>query len=278
MKRWAFLTVLLYLVILVMVTVPAILLAFGTWGRPGRSGVSLLDVLQGYQEWGYWVWLAVMGLGQMLLLLVPLGIAERRLTPRRPLLIPVMTTSFFLANIIFGIILSVLCVIFKEQGLDTFAYVGALARAGGAAHGPVTTQVGNSQGGTGTSSLDYVVGAIAVIALLWLVWGVIFYRFSKADAPDALVKRTTRWLLRGSILELLVAVPSHIIVRNRNDCCAPMGTFWGITTGLSIMLLCFGPGVFFLFVERFNRLRPQGPGGRVQKDFAGDQENETAVR
>jgi len=54
-------------------------------------------------------------------------------------------------------------------------------------------------------------------------------------------------------------VPSHIIVRNRNDCCAPMGTFWGITTGLSIMLLCFGPGVFFLFVERCGRLRPPKP-------------------
>jgi len=25
------------------------------------------------------------------------------------------------------------------------------------------------------------------------------------------------------------------------------------------MLLCFGPGVFFLFVERFNRLKPKAP-------------------
>ena len=43
-----------------------------------------------------------------------------------------------------------------------------------------------------------------------------FYRFAKTDDPNTLVKRTTRWLLRGSILELLVAVPSHIIARNRN--------------------------------------------------------------
>ena len=80
-----------------------------------------------------------------------------------------------------------------------------------------------------------------------------FYRYAKDDDPNALVKRSTRWLLRGSILELLVAVPSHIIVRRRDDCCAPMGTFWGITTGISIMLLCFGPGVFFLFAERIRR-------------------------
>ena len=36
-----------------------------------------------------------------------------------------------------------------------------------------------------------------------------------------------------------------------------MGTFWGIATGISVMLLCFGPGVFFLFVERFRRLQPK---------------------
>ncbi len=65
-----------------------------------------------------------------------------------------------------------------------------------------------------------------------------------------------KWLLRGSILELLVAVPSHIVVRQRGVCCAPAGTFWGITTGLAVMLLAFGPGVFFLYVARCRRLRP----------------------
>ena len=74
-----------------------------------------------------------------------------------------------------------------------------------------------------------------------------------------MLKRITRWLLRGSILELLIAVPSHIIVRRRGDCCAPAGTFWGIATGISIMLLCFGPGVFFLFVARFKRLQLKSP-------------------
>ena len=93
--------------------------------------------------------------------------------------------------------------------------------------------------------------------VFWSVWAIIFRRATKSDEPDALLKRITRWLLRGSILELLVAVPSHIIVRRREDCCAPAGTFWGIATGVSIMLLCFGPGVFFLFVERFKRLQPK---------------------
>ena len=96
-----------------------------------------------------------------------------------------------------------------------------------------------------------------LLLVFWVTWAVVFRNFAKQDDPDALVKRITRWLLRGSILELLIAVPTHVVVRRRDDCCAPAGTFWGIATGISIMLLCFGPGVFFLFVERFNRLKPK---------------------
>ena len=58
--------------------------------------------------------------------------------------------------------------------------------------------------------------------------------------------RIVNWLLRGSGLELLVAVPSHVWARRPDDCSAPAVTGYGIATGLAIMLLSFGPGVFFL--------------------------------
>ena len=70
--------------------------------------------------------------------------------------------------------------------------------------------------------------------------------------------RAVNWLLRGSVAELLVAVPTHVIVRRRDDCCAPAATFWGIVTGLSVLLLAFGPGVYFLFARRAAALRRQG--------------------
>jgi hypothetical protein len=71
------------------------------------------------------------------------------------------------------------------------------------------------------------------------------------------VSRQCRYLLRGSILELLVAVPTHIVARYRNYCCAGFLTFVGIAFGVSVMLFSFGPGVFFLFVQRWKRLHPQ---------------------
>jgi hypothetical protein len=251
MKRWAILTVLLYLGLLGFLTVPMLILALCKWSSADQTLLTLRATFEVYRQWGYWVWLLVMVASQGLLLFVPLRVAERRLTARRHLLIPVMTAAFLLANLFFAGVVSVLCLLFHDEALKIFELLGEAGARNSFLRGAVQ-QVGI------TPSNDFFAGAglIGSLLLLWLIWGLVFFRFSRASDPGALNKRLTRWLLNGSILELLVAVPSHIIVRNRDNCCAPYGTFWGIVTGLSVMLLAFGPGVFFLFVERFQRLRP----------------------
>ena len=91
------------------------------------------------------------------------------------------------------------------------------------------------------------------IGVVWCVWAWVFYRYFKARGTESFVWRALNWLLAGSVLELLVAVPSHIISCRRNDCCASGYSFWGITIGLSIMLLSLGPGIVFLYMERIAR-------------------------
>ena len=245
-KRWAVLTILLYALALLLLTGPVVLIAFGNWGI-NESHIGLHDVLQFYLNWGYWLWLAIMVAGQALLLLLPINIAERRLPARRPLKTPVIVSAFFLANLCFAGIFSILCAIFTDKAFGYFDLF-AIFNTG-------TNQNGQSNGDN--SGWGTLFTMILNLLIFWLIWTVVFWRFAKSDDPGALLKRLTRWLLRGSILELLVAVPSHVIVRRRDDCCAPAGTFWGIATGISVMLLCFGPGVFFLFVERFQRLQPK---------------------
>ena len=93
-------------------------------------------------------------------------------------------------------------------------------------------------------------------AASWLVWAVVFYLLSRATGPRESIRQQSVGLLRGSILELLIAVPSHIVVRGRGDCCAGIYTFIGITMGISVMLLSFGPAVFLLYYARWRRLRP----------------------
>jgi hypothetical protein len=230
MKRWAILTVLLYALALLVLTVPVALVAFANWD--------------------YWLWLGILVAGQALLLLLPINIAERRLPARRPLKIPVIVTAFFLANLLLAGLLSLLCAIFTDGAFSIFDLQGLF-------NWMATTINHNPTQNVQNSDWQSILSIFVPVLIFWLVWAIIFRRATKADEPDALLQRVTRWLLRGSILELIIAVPSHVIVRRRDDCCAPAGTFWGIATGISVMLLCFGPGVFFLFVERFERLKPK---------------------
>ena len=248
MKRWAVLTVLIYALALIVLTLPALLVSFGGWTKSGSS-IGFSNALNIYLYLGYWIWLAVLVGGQALLLLLPLKIAERRLPARRPLKIPIVVTAFLLANLCFAGIFSILCAIFKDEAFNLFNWFAFLA----------ATPNQNGQSGNNDSGWSVLFSMILLLLVFWLFWAIVFRSFAKQDDPDGLVKRMTRWLLRGSILELLIAVPSHVLVRRREDCCAPAGTFWGIATGISIMLLCFGPGVFFLFVERMNRLKPKAP-------------------
>ncbi len=249
MKRWAVLTVLLYALALLVLTAPVILIAFANWGKSDMH-IGWHDILVFYSQWAYWLWLGILVGGQFLLLLLPIHIAERRLPARRPLKIPVIVTAFFLANLFIAGIFSLACVAFKDNAFYAFSFVDLLC-------GHVSRNADGQLADIQTTNWGGISSAVMVLIVFWVLWAFIFRRFAKADDENSLVKRSTRWLLRGSILELLIAVPSHVIVRRRDDCCAPAGTFWGIATGISVMLLCFGPGVFFLFVERIRKLKPK---------------------
>ena len=258
MKRWAVLTVALYGIILVMLSLP-LLLVFGLehdTKQGWHQGMEASELADAYSSWGFYLWLAVLLAGQALLLLVPMDIARERPVQRRRLRVPVITTAFFLGNLFLAGVISVLCAAFKDEGFEWIAWPGSTAHAFVESFPPLKAAF--TQAGLGTNeSLFIWASLLGLVAVMWAIWGMIFHHYAKADDAETLVQRATRWLLRGSILEFLIAVPSHIIVRQREHCCAPMGTFWGMTTGLAIMVLAFGPGVFYLFAQRMGRLRPK---------------------
>ena len=97
---------------------------------------------------------------------------------------------------------------------------------------------------------------VCFVAALWLLWGIFFYVYLRG--ASAAVTRVISWLLRGSVLELLIAVPCHIIVRRRQDCSAPIVTSFGIATGIAIMLLAFGPSVLLLYKKRLDEYPRRG--------------------
>ena len=217
MTKWAFVTVLLYICLIVVLFVPFIWwLAF-----LGESDSSISDILGMYFAWQFWLLLGIIVLIQAGLLLVPVKITNESYKPRRHIWVPITATALAMSIALIGIIWSILCAI---RGDDIPEIVGWLS--------------------------------LGFLGVSWLVWSIVFYRFYRDAEPRTLTQRLTAWLIRGSIVELLVAVPSHIIVRRRGDCCAPGVTFLGMATGLVIMALAFGPGLFFLFRRRFEKMKP----------------------
>jgi len=185
---------------------------------PEESSVKQIFFI--YHEWLYWAWIGIMVLSQALLLIVPIDLSQRKDVSRRKLIIPVITSALLMAVVLMS-------------GIFT---IGELAK-------------GDDVPGEGYHIIIFSL-------LLWVTWSVIFWRFREEGEGENTMNRLTKWLIRGSILELLVAVPSHVIVREREYCCAGFITFWGIVTGVSVMLLAFGPAVFFLFSKRFGCLNP----------------------
>jgi len=173
--------------------------------------------------WYFWVFVGLLVAIQLVLLYVPVHTIARRPVTRKPLKMALVTTAICCSLLA---VLSLLSIIFGCGG-DNVLFI-----------------------------LYY--GWIVVIGL-WIFWSVRFYKYFITKRETAGDGRVLSYLLAGSILELLIAVPCHIAMKNRDVCCAPMVTSVGIATGIALMLLSFGPGVLFLYAERVKRLQPRHP-------------------
>jgi len=188
------------------------------------SSLSLHNLKQAYAEWITWICAAVLISSQFLLLWVSADTTRRRLKPRTPVVLSAVLTAFLMMILTLagGLAIIVTWAVVSPRELPRWIYVPLL-----------------------------------VLAATWIFWGTLFYRYWK-DSDDP-VTSAVKWLFRGSVLELLVAVPSHVIVRRRDDCCAPPITAFGIVTGIAIMLLSFGPSVLLLFKKRMEKYETKGP-------------------
>jgi hypothetical protein len=184
-----------------------------------------LDAFKVFTLWPYWLWLAVMVISQFTLLGVPVRLASLRPVTRGPVWKTVLAGGLMAGGLVVGACFSIEELIFAD-------------------HPPQT---------------NWDVWTFVLLGLLtWLIWALVFLRIGRTVPPTDFVTQHCRALFKGSILELLIAVPSHIVARCRDYCCAGWMTFIGLTMGFSVMLFAYGPAVFFLFAERWKRLHPRG--------------------
>ena len=216
-----------YALFVVGVLVPwAVLISGGSSASSVWSwGNFIGDLLGIYKEWVSWVPIVMVVAGQILLLFLSVDTSWKRLKSQRHIAAACAMAGGLTALLASSVIWSVG---FAIGGNDTW------------------TTVFNER----ADALEFVMG-------LWVLWGMVFYVYLRNSSQATM--RIVSWLLRGSILELLIVVPCHIIVRRRHDCCAPMVTSFGIAAGIAVMLLSFGPSVLLLYKKRLDGYRKSGP-------------------
>jgi hypothetical protein len=171
-----------------------------------------------YGEWLCWVPIAAVLAGQAILLFLSVDTTHRRLKPRTHLAVSVIVGSMLFALLAFAAFSAVGAAVNGDRFTDRFWATAARV--------------------------------LAIWGGLWVVWGVVFWVYFRKSA--AATTRMVSWLLKGSVLELLIAVPCHVWVRRRGDCSAPIATSFGIVTGIAVMLLSFGPSVVLLYKKRLD--------------------------
>lgn len=215
MRKWGLVVSLFYAGAVILLLVPLAVALVGDWHN---IGTLHRHITEAYGYWATWLCVGVFIAGQVLLLALSVDVTQRRLKPRTHILLSALVAGLFLAVLTSAALLSIVL------------------------------------GFRGDNVPDWTVVVLRWTPLVaWIGWGVVFCIYSRE--VDGSVTRAVSWLLRGSVLELLIAVPSHVIVRRRDDCCAPIGTGIGIASGLAIMLLSFGPSVMFLYKRRMSGLK-----------------------
>ncbi|MFH1208779.1 MAG: hypothetical protein V1673_04400 [Candidatus Omnitrophota bacterium] len=175
-----------------------------------------------FATWQYWMWIVILMLNQWALLSLPVDLVNKRPAGKRSLAFQITASALSMGFLITGL------------------------------------AVGISEVLKGADSLNYINWVFfGVLGVSWIFWARVFATWSRKLETGDLVKRTCRALFKGSVLQLLVVVPCHIYVRSKDYCCAGFGTAVGLACGLAVMLVSFGPGVFFLYAEQWKKTKSE---------------------
>ena len=234
--KWPFVTIMLYGVFFVLLLIPIVFMVFTMFGRPDTSitDIGLDDFGEFYfglftiaepQVLIAWAIILAILAAQACLLIVPVRIKHQRPKKRRGIWFTAIVAALLYTALLFAAGLSIVAGMWGDDISEPVFWI-----------------------------------LVGILPLNWVIWSVAFCSFSRSMEPESFIRRLMRWLIGGSILELLVAVPSHIIVRHRDVCCAHGLTAAGLTTGLAVIFFAFGPGLYFLYADRIRSKRANLPG------------------
>ena len=103
--------------------------------------------------------------------------------------------------------------------------------------------------------------SLLALAVSWGVWTAVFFAYWRQGDRMTQYRRMLRGLLAGSILELLVSAPVHVLALRSSDgrednCYCTRGSYTGLVFGGTVLLWVFGPGIVLLFLREKARRTP----------------------
>jgi hypothetical protein len=185
MKRIAVFVILSYAAIFITLAWPVIMASLYPEIAPGEG-------LQVFASWAYWIFVGILLLCQAGLLLIPVRMTSKRPTSRKHICLPIIVSGFLIGALSLGVICS----------LNEFI-----------------------QGTQAFNPKWEGWAAIACCIVIWTIWSFTFCRLAYGKDPQSVVLKQCKRLPQGSVIALLVAVPTHIVARYRDYCCAGFLTF-----------------------------------------------------
>lgn len=89
----------------------------------------------------------------------------------------------------------------------------------------------------------------AALAVAWGGWVWLLWMYGRRMDRPTWTRRMLKWLIGGSILELVVTAPIHAYVVNKRECYCARGSYLGLVIGGTVLLWAFGPAVILLFLR-----------------------------
>lgn len=92
---------------------------------------------------------------------------------------------------------------------------------------------------------------LCILLLLgtWATWTTMLIAAMRRS-PVGWFSRMVKWLIAGSVIELVLTLPLYVIVRRRYDCFCELPSFWAVVLGLMTICSLTGPGAVLVWRHR----------------------------
>jgi hypothetical protein len=104
-------------------------------------------------------------------------------------------------------------------------------------------------GGVWEAYADSGMRLLMFFFVLWWLWSIPLVLIA-LSRPEGFGRQLYRYLVGGTVLELLITIPIDVYVRRRTQCYCAEGTFFALSIGMSAAAALTGPALVFLMVAR----------------------------